>query len=102
MTMQSLIRRQACVRLTVLSLTVGAGALFSGCSGVLPSPTNELSTGQMMLDLSNAMVQLREDNAYLQAQIDSLRGAVAYQDTIIQQLGALANVSVRPPASSIP
>lgn len=56
----------------------------------------------MMLDLSNAMTQLRDENAQLQAQIDSLRFAVAYQDTIIRQLATLSNVSMRPPTSSVP
>ncbi len=55
-----------------------------------------------MLDLSNALNQLREENAQMQAQIDSLRFAMAYQDTIIRQLANGANVSMRPPTSSIP
>jgi hypothetical protein len=65
-------------------------------------PSNDVSSGQMMLDLSNAMTQLRDENAQLQAQIDSLRFAVAYQDTIIRQLATLSNVSMRPPTSSVP
>lgn len=65
-------------------------------------PSNDVSSGQMMLDLSNAMTQLREENAQMQSQIDSLHFAVAYQDTIIRQLAALSNVSMRPPASSVP
>lgn len=55
-----------------------------------------------MLDLQNAVVQMREDNANFQAQIDALRSTVAYQDTIIRQLAALSNVSVRPPSLSVP
>lgn len=54
------------------------------------------------MDLGSAIVELREENALLQAQIDSLRQATAYQDTIIRQLATLANVSVRPPSSSVP
>jgi hypothetical protein len=56
----------------------------------------------MVLDLGTALVQVREDNAMLQAQIDSLRGALAYQDTIVRQLAALSNVTMRPPISSYP
>jgi hypothetical protein len=48
------------------------------------------------------LVQLRADNALLQAQIDSLRGVVAYQDTLVRQLAASAGLSVRPPASTFP
>jgi hypothetical protein len=54
------------------------------------------------MDLGAAVSQLREDNALLQAQIDSLREVTAYQDTIVRQLANLANVAIRPPASSTP
>lgn len=88
-----------------LSAIVACGMLGLGltsCAGGLPMPTSESNTGQMLLDVNNAPIQMREDNAFMQAQIDSLRGAVAYQDTIIHQLAALANVSVRPLSSSFP
>lgn len=65
-------------------------------------PSNDVSSGQIMLDLNNAMIQLRDENATMQAQIDSLRFAVAYQDSIIRQLAALSNVSVRPPSAVVP
>lgn len=54
------------------------------------------------MDLGNSVMQLREDNAVLQAQIDSLRGAVAYQDTILRQLATQANVPMRAPALTVP
>ena len=54
------------------------------------------------MDLGTAVVQLREDNAVLHAQIDSLRFAMLYQDSIIRQLAVLSNVSVRPPSLSTP
>ena len=54
------------------------------------------------MDLESAVLQLREDHALLQAEIDSLRGVASYQDTIIRQLAALSNVSMRPPSSSLP
>jgi len=55
-----------------------------------------------MLELGNAVSQIREDNALLQAQIDSLRESMAYQDTIIRQLAVLSNVTMRPPTISVP
>jgi hypothetical protein len=48
------------------------------------------------------MVQFREDNALLQAQIDSLRGALAYQDTILRQVAAGAGIQMRAPSVPIP
>jgi hypothetical protein len=54
------------------------------------------------MELGTAVVQLREDNAVLQAQIDSLRESMVYQDSIIRQLAVLSNVTMRPPSVSIP
>lgn len=54
------------------------------------------------MDLGNAMGQLRDENALLQADIDSLRGAVAYQDSIVRQLAAMSNLSMRPASAPFP
>ena len=54
------------------------------------------------MELGTAVVQLREDNAVLQAQIDSLRFVLVYQDSIIRQLAVLSNVTMRPPSLSTP
>jgi hypothetical protein len=82
----------------------GAAAvvLLSACGTAIPTPTSDMATGQAVLDLGMQLVQLRADNALLQAQIDSLRGVVAYQDTLVRQLAASAGLSVRPPASTFP
>ncbi len=54
------------------------------------------------MDLGTLVGQLREENAMLQSQIDSLRGALAYQDTIVRQLAAGAGVQMRAPAWPTP
>lgn len=79
-----------------------AVALLSACGTAIPTPTSDMATGQAVLDLGMQLVQLREDNALLQAQIDSLRGVVAYQDSLVRQLAASAGLSVRPPAPAFP
>jgi hypothetical protein len=79
-----------------------AGFFVSSCSGGMPNPNRDISSGQAILDLGSAVFELREENALLQAQIDSLRGTVAYQDTILRQLATLSNVSVRPSPLSVP
>lgn len=66
----------------------------------MPTPTSDMASGQAVLDLGMQLVQMREDNAALQAQIDSLRGVVAYQDTVVRQLAATAGIPVR--ASGLP
>jgi hypothetical protein len=95
-------RRQAIVRLLTLQTIATIGILISSCSLSIPTPSAGVSSGQAIVDLEFAVLQLREDNALLQAQIDSLRDASAYQDTILRQLATLSNVSVRPPALSVP
>jgi len=66
-------------------------ALVAGCQGAAPS-TADVSTGQMLVELSDALNDIRQDNALLQAQIDSLRGEVARQDTVLTRLAAAAGI----------
>lgn len=54
------------------------------------------------MQLTAAVLDLRQDNAMLQDQIDSLRMNLAYQDTVLRQLANLSNVSMRPPTPSVP
>ncbi|HYW30331.1 MAG TPA: hypothetical protein VE869_02410 [Gemmatimonas sp.] len=75
---------------------------IAACSAGVPSVSTDISTRQAMLDLGQNLVDVREENAALQAQVDSLRGAVAYQDTVLRQLAGLAGVPVRPPAFVVP
>ncbi len=86
----------------MLQTIATAGFFVTSCSGSLPNPSRDLSSAEAILDLGTAVVQLREDNAMLQAQIDSLRFALVYQDSILRQLAVLSNVSVRPPSLSFP
>ncbi len=89
------------VRLRVLAGIVLATGV-AACSAGVPSVSTDISTRQAMLDLGQNLVDVREENAALQAQVDSLRGAVAYQDTVLRQLAGLAGVQMRPPALVVP
>src|SRR6187455_71802 len=95
-------RARAVMRLLLLQTIATAGFFITSCSGSLPNPSRDISSAEAILDLGTAVVQLREDNAVLQAQIDSLRESVVYQDSIIRQLAVLSNVTVRPPSLSTP
>lgn len=88
-------------RLGIVTVAV-VGAALAGCQGGLPSPGSDANTGQALLDVADGMVTLREENAMMQAQIDSLRGVVAYQDSVVRQLAAIAGVAMRPQAMVIP
>ncbi len=81
---------------------IGVATAAGACKGGNFAVGTDVSTAQAMLDLGQNMVQLREDDALLQAQIDSLRGVVAYQDSILRQLAATAGVSMRPQSAPMP
>ncbi|MEP6833125.1 MAG: hypothetical protein ABJB74_07005 [Gemmatimonas sp.] len=78
-----------------LSVVVAA-AVLGACNGALPTPSREAAQGQMMLDLSDALNQIRDQSASLQDQMDSLREVVYQQDTVIRKLALAAGVPVPP------
>ena len=95
------VRRRVVTLIALAAVSVVASAA-SACSGSIPSPTSELNSGQAVMDLGTLVGELREENSMMQAQIDSLRGALAYQDTIVRQLAAGAGVQMRAPAFPTP
>lgn len=86
-------RRRRAGALSAIVLLVAA----AGCNGVLPSPSRDASQGQMMMDLTETLNQIRDQSAVLQEQVDSLREVVYHQDTIIRQLASNAGIVVPPP-----
>ena len=72
--------RRRGLTLTLLSLT---GLVTSGC-GVTPSA--DTGAAEAIVELGDAVNSLRQDNAMLQSQIDSLRIQLARQDTLIARL----------------
>jgi hypothetical protein len=70
-----------------LSLLAFASLItLSGCA----NPRTEANVAQALNDAANEMAGLKNDLAILQTQLDSLRGIVAKQDTV---LGKLAEVN---------
>ena len=67
----------------------------SGC-GASMDPTENVTTGEAILGLSDAIMGLREEDAMLQAQLDSLRAVVARQDSTIARLAAMTGVPLPP------
>lgn len=57
-----------------------------------PAAPGDVSTGEMFVEISDALNTIRQDNAMLQAQIDSLREVVARQDTLLGRVAAAAGV----------
>ena len=55
-------------------------------------PRAEANIAEAMMQVGTEMSALRQDYAVLQTQVDSLRGVVARQDTLLTHLAAAANV----------
>jgi len=68
------------------------GFLLSSCR----DPRAEANIAEAMMQVGTEMSALRQDYAVLQNQVDSLRGVVARQDTILAHLAAAANVPLPP------
>ena len=83
-----MIRRRAALPAALLL------AVAAGCTEI-PAPST-VSTGETLLQITEVIEGLRDENVYLQAQVDSLREAVARQDTLITRLAA-TNGLVLPP-----
>jgi hypothetical protein len=54
--------------------------------------TAQQNTAQAIIDMGNEVSALRQDNAVLQEQLDSLKTALARQDTTIRRLSAMAGL----------
>ncbi|MGQ0539823.1 MAG: hypothetical protein ACT4R6_12815 [Gemmatimonadaceae bacterium] len=73
-----------------LRLTIAASLLFSACS--LPS-RGDLEMTQSLNDLGDALSTMQQDYGVLAAQVDSLHGVVAKQDSLLRTLANLAGVA---------
>lgn len=72
---------------------VCAFALAAVCAGC-PASRADVAISEQIIQLGDGLNDLRQDNAVLQQQLDSLRLVVAKQDTVIRQLANLAGVPV--------
>jgi hypothetical protein len=57
-----------------------------------PASRADVAISEPIIQLGDGINDLRQDNAALQQQVDSLRLVVARQDTVIRQLANLAGV----------
>jgi hypothetical protein len=97
--METTALRRRAVPMILMALAVTVAACQSGN---LSSTSADISTREAVLDLGQNLVDLREENAMLQAQIDSIRGVVAYQDSILRMLAGAAGLQMRPQSAPMP
>ena len=55
-------------------------------------PRAEANIAQAMIDVGTQISAMQQDYAVLQSEVDSLRGVVARQDTIITRLAGMAGL----------
>ena len=60
------------------------------------SPAEDIALGETILQMSDAITLLRQESAQMQEEIDSLRTALARQDTLLRRLAATAGLSAAP------
>ncbi len=65
---------------------------LGGCQGT-GTPGTDVTLGQTVLEMTDAVNGLRDQTSVMQAQIDSLRGVVARQDSTIARLSVAAGIS---------
>ena len=70
---------------------VGALALVLICSGC-PASRADIAISEQIIQLGDGLNDLRQENAVLQQQVDSLSLVVAKQDSVLRQLANLAGV----------
>jgi hypothetical protein len=78
-------------RPTVLR-ALSALALVGGLAGCRPSSDVDVATGQALIELGDAVNDLRRESSILQQELDSLRIQVARQDTLLRQMANLAGI----------
>jgi hypothetical protein len=70
-------------------VVVGLAAL-AACGG--PMTSGDTTLAETLIEMSDALVSVREETALLQAQVDSLREQVARQDTVLRRLSSMAGI----------
>ena len=73
-------------------LVLAAVVLLASCR----DPRAEANIAEAMIQVGTEISSMQQDYALLQSQVDSLRGVVARQDTVIARLAALANLPLPP------
>lgn len=82
--------RASAARRPLFALACFAAVFAAGCQA--PQPAALETMGETVLQLGDAVSTLQQENAILQEQVDSLRTAVAKQDTALRRFANLAGM----------
>lgn len=83
-------QRRTALRGLAAAMVVVVPLLVASCQAAQPSALEGI--GETVLQLGDAISALQIENALLQEQVDSLRIAVARQDTALRQFANLAGM----------
>lgn len=70
--------------------------LLTGASGCMPATERDFQLVQTVIEMTEAMNEVRQLSYELQDRVDSLTMIMAKRDTVIRQLANLAGVQVPP------
>ena len=87
-------RRSPVVARAARLAAASLAALLAGCLG-MPSG-DSISQGELLIELTDAMNELRAHDALLQEQVDSLRAVVVRQDSLLARVAAATGVPAPP------
>jgi hypothetical protein len=76
-----------------IAVAVCIAGTLSAC---LRNPSADAATAQALTEIADELGAIRQENAALQNQLDSLRWIVARQDTVLRRLANMAGVSMMP------
>ena len=62
------------------------------CLSACPATRADVAISEQIIQLGDGLNDLRQENAVLQQQVDSLLVVVAKQDTVIRQIANLAGI----------
>lgn len=71
---------------------LAAALLLGAASGCIGNPAADAATAEALNEIGNELGMLRDENAQLQYQVDSLRGVVAQQDTVLRRIANLSGM----------
>jgi hypothetical protein len=83
----------AALRRRAATVALLLAALAAAC---MPTPAQEMTQAELLLDMSDAVAHLRVESATLQEQVDSLQAMVARQDTLLRRLAAVTGTPLTP------
>ncbi len=72
-----------------------AAVVFTGGCQQLTNPAAQAELQQSMYDLQDMLLDMRDETALLQTQVDSLQFVVARQDSSLRQLANLLGAPIR-------